>query len=195
MRISTTTTVRRCDRPRRLPSFAANAAVTDVLAAGLIRGDLQAHLALARVGEQPSSSTPISLPVRTTRGSAPRFAGRQALHRHEAYRYVGGGEWTPVAQCARSERGDASAAHLLGSSSRAGRWRGQPSSGGGRHGIRSSVGLRWSAPIAATLSSFHQGRTPRNKGLRYPPDPPTVEEIIAVMRRPATGPTRSGSAA
>jgi integrase len=34
----------------------------------------------------------------------------------------------------------------------------------------------------ATLSSFHQGRTPRNKGLRYPPDPPSVEEIIAVMR-------------
>ncbi|MEA2214308.1 MAG: hypothetical protein QOF83_4256 [Solirubrobacteraceae bacterium] len=34
----------------------------------------------------------------------------------------------------------------------------------------------------ATLSSFHQGRPPRNKGLRYPADPPTVEEIIAVMR-------------
>jgi site-specific recombinase XerD len=34
----------------------------------------------------------------------------------------------------------------------------------------------------ATLSSFHQNRAPRNKGLRYPPDPPTVEEIIAVMR-------------
>ena len=34
----------------------------------------------------------------------------------------------------------------------------------------------------ATLSGFHQGRPPRNKGLRYPPDPPTVEEIIAVMR-------------
>lgn len=34
----------------------------------------------------------------------------------------------------------------------------------------------------AILSSFHQGRLPRNKGLRYPPDPPTVEEIIAVMR-------------
>jgi site-specific recombinase XerC len=33
----------------------------------------------------------------------------------------------------------------------------------------------------ATLSSFHQGRPPRNKGLRYPPDPPPVEEIIAVM--------------
>jgi site-specific recombinase XerC len=34
----------------------------------------------------------------------------------------------------------------------------------------------------ATLASFHQGRSPRNKGLRYPADPPTVEEIIAVMR-------------
>jgi hypothetical protein len=34
----------------------------------------------------------------------------------------------------------------------------------------------------ATTSSFHRGRPPRNKGLRYPPDPPTVEEIIAVMR-------------
>ena len=34
----------------------------------------------------------------------------------------------------------------------------------------------------ATLSSFHQGRSPRNKGLRYPPDPPSVEEIVAVMR-------------
>ena len=34
----------------------------------------------------------------------------------------------------------------------------------------------------ATLSSFHQGRPARNKGQRYPADPPTVEEIIAVMR-------------
>ena len=33
----------------------------------------------------------------------------------------------------------------------------------------------------ATLASFHLGLPPRNKGLRYPPDPPTVEEIIAVM--------------
>jgi hypothetical protein len=40
----------------------------------------------------------------------------------------------------------------------------------------------------ATLSSFHQGRWPRNKGLRYPPDPPTVEEIIAVMRAAGYGP-------
>jgi integrase len=34
----------------------------------------------------------------------------------------------------------------------------------------------------AALPGYHQGRPPRNKGLRYPPDPPTVEEIIAVMR-------------
>ncbi len=33
----------------------------------------------------------------------------------------------------------------------------------------------------ATLASFHKGCAPRNKGLRYPPDQPTVEEIIAVM--------------
>jgi integrase len=34
----------------------------------------------------------------------------------------------------------------------------------------------------ATVPSFRQGRPPRNKGQRYPADPPTVEEIIAVMR-------------
>jgi integrase len=33
----------------------------------------------------------------------------------------------------------------------------------------------------ATTTSFHHGVPPRNKGRRYPPDPPTVEEIIAVM--------------
>ena len=39
----------------------------------------------------------------------------------------------------------------------------------------------------ATRSSFHQGLPPRNKGLRYAPDPPTVEEIIAVMRAAGDG--------
>ena len=34
----------------------------------------------------------------------------------------------------------------------------------------------------ATLPGYHCGRAPRNKGLRYPADPPTVEEIVAVMR-------------
>ena len=33
----------------------------------------------------------------------------------------------------------------------------------------------------ATLPAFHAGRPPHNKGLRYPADPPSVEEIIAAM--------------
>jgi hypothetical protein len=32
------------------------------------------------------------------------------------------------------------------------------------------------------MPGFHAGRPPGNKGLRYPADPPKVEEIIAVMR-------------
>ena len=34
----------------------------------------------------------------------------------------------------------------------------------------------------ATMSDFHAGRAPANKGQRYAADPPTVDEIIAVMR-------------
>jgi site-specific recombinase XerD len=34
----------------------------------------------------------------------------------------------------------------------------------------------------ATLPGFHASHAPGNKGLRYPADPPKVEEIIAVMR-------------
>src|SRR5688572_7899360 len=34
----------------------------------------------------------------------------------------------------------------------------------------------------ATMPGFLAGRPPHNKGLRYPADPPKVEEIIAVMR-------------
>ena len=34
----------------------------------------------------------------------------------------------------------------------------------------------------ATMPGYHCGRPPRNKGRRYPADPPTVEEIVAVMR-------------
>src|SRR4051795_3913309 len=38
----------------------------------------------------------------------------------------------------------------------------------------------------ATLPGFHAGRPPRNKGVRYPADPPTIEEIVAVMRAAGT---------
>jgi site-specific recombinase XerC len=34
-----------------------------------------------------------------------------------------------------------------------------------------------------TLPGYLAGLPPRNKGLRYPPDPPTIEEIVAVMRQ------------
>ena len=40
----------------------------------------------------------------------------------------------------------------------------------------------------ATIPGYHQGRAPRNKGLRYPADPPTIEEIVAVMRAAGDGP-------
>jgi hypothetical protein len=34
----------------------------------------------------------------------------------------------------------------------------------------------------ATMPSYRRGRPPRNKGEQYPADPPTVEEVVAVMR-------------
>jgi site-specific recombinase XerD len=34
----------------------------------------------------------------------------------------------------------------------------------------------------ATTPGYHRGRPPRNKSEQYPADPPTIEEIIAVMR-------------
>ena len=42
----------------------------------------------------------------------------------------------------------------------------------------------------ATMPGYHAGRPPRNKGMRYPADLPTVEEIVAVMR--LTGENRHG---
>ena len=40
------------------------------------------------------------------------------------------------------------------------------------------------------MPGYHAGRPPRNKGMRYPADPPTVDEIVAVMRH--TGDHRHG---
>ena len=42
----------------------------------------------------------------------------------------------------------------------------------------------------ATMPGYHAGRPPRNKGIQYPADPPTVDEIVAVMRH--TGNNRHG---
>jgi len=41
------------------------------------------------------------------------------------------------------------------------------------------------------MPGFHSGRPPRNKGIRYPADPPRVGEIVAVMR--AGGPSVHGT--
>jgi integrase len=41
-----------------------------------------------------------------------------------------------------------------------------------------------------TLPGHNHGRAPRNKGMVYPADPPTVDEIVAVMRQ--TPPDRHG---
>jgi site-specific recombinase XerD len=35
----------------------------------------------------------------------------------------------------------------------------------------------------AAMPGHHAGRAPKNNGVRYPADPPTVDEIVAVMRR------------
>jgi site-specific recombinase XerD len=35
----------------------------------------------------------------------------------------------------------------------------------------------------ATMPGHHAGRVPGNKGRRYPADPPTIDEIVAVMRQ------------
>jgi hypothetical protein len=36
--------------------------------------------------------------------------------------------------------------------------------------------------LPATMPGHHRFRPPRNKGQRYPADPPSVEESVAVMR-------------
>jgi hypothetical protein len=36
----------------------------------------------------------------------------------------------------------------------------------------------------ASTPGFRAGIPPRNKGQRYPADPPSVDEIVAVMRQP-----------
>src|SRR4051794_34525792 len=51
-----------------------------------------------------------------------------------------------------------------------------------RDHARASARSCRSTSIAATVPGFHAGHAPGNKGLRYPADPPKVEEIIAVMR-------------
>ena len=43
-------------------------------------------------------------------------------------------------------------------------------------------------PPVASAPPASNGRAPRNKGVRYPPDSPTVDEIVAVVRATGAGP-------
>jgi hypothetical protein len=40
----------------------------------------------------------------------------------------------------------------------------------------------------AAMPGYHAGRPPRNKGRLHPADPPTVDEIVAVMREASDEP-------
>ena len=60
-----------------------------------------------------------------------------------------------------------------------------PSSSGRSDQLFDAAGRRRSP---ATLPDFHAGKAPANKGQRYAADPPTVDEIIAVMRHAQNAP-------
>ena len=53
--------------------------------------------------------------------------------------------------------------------------------------VRAAARCRRPPSLTATLPDFHAGRPPRNKGMRYPADPPTIEEIVTVMRHAGDG--------
>src|SRR6266536_91579 len=57
--------------------------------------------------------------------------------------------------------------------------------GGGPMTVLSALDSAGRRRSPATMPGYHAGRPPRNKGMRYPADPPTVEEIVAVMRHAA----------
>ncbi len=139
---------RRRDRPVCGPWSAAVAGFGGVLAGDPIRGDLQAHLALAGVAKQPPSSTPTWLLVRTrgissptgaTAPGSPRECGR-AVPRH----------WF------HATSGDADRSPSVARQVRLGRRSGPP----GRHRscevleIRASEvsrGAAWGVSLAATM--------------------------------------------
>jgi integrase len=54
--------------------------------------------------------------------------------------------------------------------------------------VMSTVLLDAAGRSPATMPGLHSGRPPRNKGRRYPAEPPKVEEIVAIMRQAGTTP-------
>jgi hypothetical protein len=66
--------------------------------------------------------------------------------------------------------------------------------GGERMTVSSILDAAGRRRSPATLPAFHAGRAPRNKGMLYPADPPTVEEIVCVMRNVSDDLTAGGRA-
>jgi integrase len=54
---------------------------------------------------------------------------------------------------------------------------------GAMSSVQSLIDVAGRRRSPATMPGFRAGKAPRNKGQRYPADPPTVDEIVAVMRQ------------
>jgi integrase len=65
--------------------------------------------------------------------------------------------------------------------------RGSGGFGGGRIASAEEQPGDFSQPEEGSGAAARCRRPPRNKGLRYPADPPTIEEIVTVMRRAGDG--------
>ena len=149
------------------------------------------------LGSRPSSSFEFAVSVTPEDGQngARQHADRSLRKRRSTAAFgsdasVGSAEpYTPAAHEHRSSRGVCSRA-----ARRLVRW------GERQPGLRRGVGQRcFCGPIRvgpmtalldaagrrrspATLPGYHAGGPPRNKGMRSPADPPTVDEIVAELR-------------
>ena len=57
-----------------------------------------------------------------------------------------------------------------------------PLSKGGSHVCSEAVRRCRPSAVTGDIAGYHSARSPQNKGQRYPADPPTIDEIVAVMR-------------
>ena len=97
-----------------------------------------------------------------------------------------GGQWeSPTAECRSCCEGDDIGEAGASLPARAASVRSFDARGGVMSELLLDAAGRRRSP--ATLPDFHAGRPPRNKGLRYPADPPTIEEIVTVMRHAGDG--------
>jgi hypothetical protein len=67
--------------------------------------------------------------------------------------------------------------------SRAGRSTVQLSKEGSMSSVQPLIDAAGRRRSPAAMPGFRAGKAPRNKGQRYPADPPTVDQIVAVMRQ------------